>query len=249
VPSLTVIIPCFNAEKYIEQCLVSVVNQTLPKYEIIFVDNESTDDSLQKVENLVKNLRLEKHVKIFTAPNTKPYSWDEPVYKALENSSGEVFTIIGADDYIAPSYLENSLVFMEGSGSRAIQSNIATIVPNGAGFATSKEVQHSYQDLEEFKRKLFIGCPVNTPTVFYKREDWESGLIEWDSDQYSGAADYNLYFKLADAGVFIRPANRCLGYVYRWHSTQATWGMVNEAKKGNVFDHKIQDYWKKQWKL
>ena len=53
IPAISVIIPMYNCEKYIVQCLDSVVSQTLEDYEVIVVDDCSTDRSVELVENFV----------------------------------------------------------------------------------------------------------------------------------------------------------------------------------------------------
>ena len=54
-PKISVVIPMYNAEKYIGECLKSVLNQTLQDFEIIVVDDCSTDKSCEIVESYVKN--------------------------------------------------------------------------------------------------------------------------------------------------------------------------------------------------
>ncbi len=53
IPAISVVIPMYNAEKYIEQCLESILNQTFDDYEVIIVDDCSTDNSIKKVENMM----------------------------------------------------------------------------------------------------------------------------------------------------------------------------------------------------
>ena len=54
-PKISVIIPVYNAEKYLRQCLDSVINQTLQDIEIICVDDGSTDNSLNILQEYKKN--------------------------------------------------------------------------------------------------------------------------------------------------------------------------------------------------
>ena len=52
IPKVSIIIPCYNSEKWIEACVKSALNQTYPKIEVIFVDNESEDKSVEVVEGI-----------------------------------------------------------------------------------------------------------------------------------------------------------------------------------------------------
>ena len=54
-PKITVIIPCYNAEKWIEESIMSALNQTHEDTEVIFVDNESTDASYEIAKKIQQN--------------------------------------------------------------------------------------------------------------------------------------------------------------------------------------------------
>ena len=51
---ITIIIPCYNTEKYIEKCLDSILNQNLKKYEVILVDDCSTDKTVSIIKKYEK---------------------------------------------------------------------------------------------------------------------------------------------------------------------------------------------------
>ena len=57
IPKVSIIIPCYNSEKWIEMCVKSALNQTYPKIEVIFVDNESEDKSVEIVEKIKKEYK------------------------------------------------------------------------------------------------------------------------------------------------------------------------------------------------
>ena len=87
---------------------------------------------------------------------------------------------------------------------------------------------------------------MTSPTVFYKREIYDKGLIKTNPEKYSGAADYDLYCNLIDQGYYILPVPNWLGYNYRWHEEQATWGM---HKSKINYDSLIQSRWREKWNL
>jgi len=95
---------------------------------------------------------------------------------------------------------------------------------------------------------LLSKCPVNSPTAVYNRKLYDEGILKTKPDKYSGAADYDLYCSLVDRGHFIFPANKWLGYYYRWHPEQATWEMHKEKNRVN-YDKLIQEYWREKWKM
>ena len=61
-PLLSIIINCFNGEKYLSECLKSILNQTYENYEVIFWDNKSTDNSKNIFLNYYLLLRIKDHI-------------------------------------------------------------------------------------------------------------------------------------------------------------------------------------------
>jgi len=241
IPKVTIIIPCYNAERWIKESIESALAQTYHSTEVIFVDNESTDNSLGIAQDIQKD---RPELIISTAPNLYRYSWSEPVEEALRMSTGDYFTILGADDYLQNDYIENIVKIISSAPNKIklLQSPIVGVRGDKEEFMD--QIKHSYQTQEQFKNLLFQKCPVNTPTVVYKKELYDRGIIRWNSKEYTGAGDYDLYFKIADHGLFIYPYPSWIGYYYRWHEGQATWGMHREPTN---YDDLIKNYWRKKW--
>jgi len=233
----TIIIPCYNAEKWVEQSLTSALNQTY-ETEVIFVDNESTDRSL----SIAKRIQADHpELKIYSAPNLYDYSWQEPVFKALEHTTGDYWTVLAADDYISADYVQNivSIISKIPNEVKLLQTPILGVRADGSH---QDLLRHDYKSLKEFKDLLFKKCPVNTPSVVYSIDLYKNNEIDWDSEKWVGAGDYNLYFSLAHKGYFIYPIPKWVGYYYRWHPEQSTWGM---HKKYSNIDLKLREHWSK----
>lgn len=239
----TIIIPCYNAEKWITECLTSALEQDYEDVEVIFVDNESTDNSLQ----IAKDIQTKRpELVVETAPNIYNYSYQEPVEKALSLTDSKYFTILGADDYIEPNYISNICKILETSKYKInfLQSPIRGF--KAINNQMTGDIKHQYKSLSELKRLLLKHCPVTTPSMVFKKEMYDNKILEWQSDKYLGAIDYDAYCRIVDHGHFIYPYPKWLGYHYRWHENQATWGMHKELTN---YDKKIQDFWRLKWKI
>ncbi len=97
-PLVSVIINCFNGEKYLKKCIQSIINQTYKNFEIIFWDNNSKDQS--------KNILFEfsdSRIRYFKT-NTK-YNLGESRNKAIEKSKGELIAFLDIDDWYVPEKL------------------------------------------------------------------------------------------------------------------------------------------------
>lgn len=94
-PKISVIIPVYNADLYLEECLNSLVNQTLQDIEIICVNDNSKDKSLKILQDFGKK---DKRIKIINFEQT--YGQSRARNVALEEVSGEYVGFVDADDFV-----------------------------------------------------------------------------------------------------------------------------------------------------
>lgn len=96
----SVIIPLYNKIKYVKETVLSVQNQTYRNYEILIIDDGSTDGSYELVCNLSK---LDDKIKVFRQKNSGVSCARN---KGIENASGEYICFLDADDLWHDNYLE-----------------------------------------------------------------------------------------------------------------------------------------------
>lgn len=94
---VTVVIPTYNRESYIENCVSSVLGQTYTKLEVLVVDDGSTDNTLEILNRIKKT---DKRLRIKTHP-TNSGSMNKALHGAILECSSEYFTWIGSDDTYA----------------------------------------------------------------------------------------------------------------------------------------------------
>lgn len=93
---LSIIVPVYNVEKYLERCINSLLNQELDDYEIIFVDDGSTDSSstiLKKYQKLWPNI-----IRVFQKTNS---GQSEARNYGLERAKGEYLAFVDSDDFVS----------------------------------------------------------------------------------------------------------------------------------------------------
>lgn len=101
-PLVSVIMNCYNGEKYLRQAIESVFAQTYTNWEIIFWDNQSTDESAEIVRSFES-----RRLKYFYAPNhTLLY---EARNHAIEKASGDFIAFLDVDDWWVPTKLEKQI--------------------------------------------------------------------------------------------------------------------------------------------
>jgi len=242
-PKVTIIIPCYNSEKWIEQCLRSALDQTYKNLEVIFVDNESTDNSVEIAQKLSKEYAS---LILSSAENLYANCWDEARSEGFRLMTGDYVLVMGSDDYLHEQFIENCMNVINKAPDKikALQSPVKGVKADTGIIVNT--IGHSYRSVAEFKRMVMERCPVNTPTVIYSTQLYRDGLLKTTPEIYGGAADYDLYCSLADNGVMIYPVPVWLGFYYRWHEDQATWKV---HKEGTNYDKMIRDYWREKWDL
>ena len=93
---ISVIIPAFNAAKYIKRCILSLLNQTYKNIEVIVINDGSIDSTKQIVEQLNVTLINQENSGVSSARN-----------KGLKIATGDYITFVDADDYVEKDYIEN----------------------------------------------------------------------------------------------------------------------------------------------
>lgn len=108
-PLITIVIPLYNAEKYIADTMDNIINQTYQNYELIVVDDCSTDKSrniVKKYEQEYSKIKLIESELNFGGPA-------RPRNIGVENAKGEYIAFLDADDVWLPEKLEKQLEFMQ----------------------------------------------------------------------------------------------------------------------------------------
>lgn len=99
---VSIIVPVYNAEKYLEECIDSLINQTYENIEIILVNDGSTDNSL----NICKEYEKYTNLRVITQENQGVSTARN---KGLETSTGEYIMFVDSDDYIEPNMVEEMI--------------------------------------------------------------------------------------------------------------------------------------------
>ncbi len=97
---VSIVIPIYNVEEYLEECLESAVNQTLKEIEVICVNDGSTDNSLEIAERYAEK---DARVKIIDKPNS---GYGHTMNQGFGKAIGEYIAILESDDYIDPKMCE-----------------------------------------------------------------------------------------------------------------------------------------------
>ncbi|WP_259769963.1 glycosyltransferase family 2 protein [Pediococcus pentosaceus] len=145
---ISIIVPVYNVEKHIEGCLSSILKQTYKNFELIIINDGSTDNSLKNIEkmNFIQNKKIitTKNLGISAARN-----------RGIRESSGEFITFIDSDDVVEPDYLEYLLGLLQ-------KFNVDI---------------SSCQHIVEFNNKKNIDMSFNEQSCFMSSHDWLQDVL------------------------------------------------------------------------
>lgn len=158
---VSVIIPVYNVEKYLEKCLQSVINQTYENLEIILIDDCSKDGSLEICKNY-----LQKDKRIILISQQKNSGQVDSYIKGLEIASGESIVFIDSDDWVDLSMIQKLVEKME--------SDKADIVVCGCQKVYENKIIYEPQVFDIYKNNYlqeevisFSGGNFNTNNFIY----------------------------------------------------------------------------------
>jgi glycosyltransferase involved in cell wall biosynthesis len=117
MPAVSVLVPCYNVEKYIRQCLDSVVGQTLTDLEIICLNDGSTDGTLAILQEYAAK---DSRVSIIDKPNS---GYGDSLNKGLEAATGEYVGLVESDDWADANMFESLYKAAKEHNADMVKSN------------------------------------------------------------------------------------------------------------------------------
>lgn len=188
MPKVSVIIPAFNVAKYVSAALDSVFAQTFRDFEIIVINDGSTDNTL-KILCSYKPL-----IKLFTKPNGGPASARNV---GIKNSTAEYVAFLDADDLWLKHKLELQVNYLNA------RSDVGFIYGDTINFSVGKFREEKIEtirrcDIEGFIfKQLFWSNFIPNSTVMVRRRCFDKvGLFD-ESKNLIGSEDYELWLRLS----------------------------------------------------
>jgi len=201
-PKISVLMPAYNAEKYIAEAIESILNQTLKDFEFIIVDDCSTDGTLKIIE---KYASKDSRIKIIH--NTTNLYISKAINAAIEIAKAEIMARMDADDIAMPTRLEKQYKLLMNNPDVAVTgANMQIIDEEGREVCIRKYFAND-KDLRE---KIFRYSPFAHPVVMYRRNVVrEFGCY---TPAFSPSEDVNLWFRIGTKYKFANVPEVLLRY-------------------------------------
>lgn len=208
---VSVIVPNYNHEKFLQQRIDSILEQTYQNFELIILDDCSTDDSRAVIETYRKHPNV-SHI-IYNEENsgTPFFQWQ----KGVTLAKGEFIWIAESDDFAEPQFLEKTLLQIENNKQIGLVYTDSNIIQNGVkidnfknrNFRYLKDVNwgkdHLVEGTKELEQHLLENCTIyNVSAVLFKKEALKSVIGDIINFKFAGdwacymliALDYDIYY-------------------------------------------------------
>jgi glycosyltransferase involved in cell wall biosynthesis len=217
-PNITVLMPAYNAEKYIGNAIESVLAQTYSDFELVIINDGSTDGT----QSIIETFNDERIVLV----NQANMGVAGALNAGLKISNAPFIARFDADDICYPTRLEKQLNFLQQNPDYIlVGSDVDYILENGEFLFHSHCIAHSHNEIMD---KLYFYCPFFHPSVMYKKESvCNAGGYPADAHNFE---DYLLWVAIAKMGKFCNLAEPLIKY--RLNSTSIT---IDEKWRGKRF--------------
>lgn len=228
---VSIIVPVYNAEDMLPRCLNAILTQTFTHFELVLVDDGSTDQSL----DVCKEFKKKDHrIRIMTQENSGPSAARN---KGMEHAKGRFVTFIDADDYVDPEFLESFFlleknpiqsVVIQGYHRTFFDDRTEANIPMLKKYDSS-EFSELFQDLILIRKYPFIWCKMFCMDTIRKQNLQFDKEIKFGEDLIF----FLNYVKFANAIFTINKS--CYHYIYASMSlTSALYPYHSEVKRLNV---------------
>ena len=206
-PKISISVPVYNAEKYLRQCLDSLICQTLKDIEIILVNDGSTDSCSGICEEYAQK---DERIKVIHKANGGLASARQI---ALENALGDYFCACDADDWAEPTMYEKMYLKAVETGADVIMCDYISEYGNGVSKTSNygKEIPSNYYTL--INDALNGRFPCSVWSKMYRINIFEQYHISWEPGINMGE-DFLMTLKILQHPVKIVYLPECL-YHYR----------------------------------
>lgn len=167
---ISIIVPVYNAERFIEETINCVVAQSYTKWELLLVDDGSSDGTISIIEEYVKK-NGEKRIRLIRQPENGGAA--RARNRGLEVAAGRYIAYLDADDLWVPEKLERELAFMMEKDAAFVFTGYEFVNENGKG--TGKVVR--VPEMLDYRQAL-KNTTIFTTTVMFDTKKIEKSLLE-----------------------------------------------------------------------
>ena len=224
---VSIVVPIYNVEKYLDECLSSIQKQTLTDLEVICVDDGSKDNSLEIVK---KYMDSDSRFKCITKPNA---GYGDSMNRGFDAANGEYIGIVESDDYVEPNMFEILYAYAKKYNCDVVKSDYYEFTTknyqNQTYVQTPTDKKYYEVVLDRTLGPELFHFRMNTWTGIYRREFIKHHNIRHNETPGAAYQDNGFWFQTLSLANRIMFIDRAF-YHYRQDNPNSS---INS--KGKVF--------------
>jgi glycosyltransferase involved in cell wall biosynthesis len=183
MPKVSVIFPVYNGAKFIRTSIRSILTQTFSNFELLLLNDGSTDDSLAVMQEF-----QDERIRIISNESNKGLIFT--LNRGIEEAKGEYLARMDADDESFPERFRKQVHYLDSHTDVALCGTLMTC------FITDRVYQHRYFNPEDVSASLVFTNPIVHPSVMMRRSIFNDAQFRYHA-AYPHAEDYALWTQLA----------------------------------------------------
>lgn len=218
-PIISVMMTVYNAERFLDDSIGSILNQTFSNFEFIILNDGSTDNSFKIIEKYAK-----KDIRILILNNEKNLGIAESRTKCVKFSKGKYIAIADADDISIPTRLEKQLKYLEDSKEYGVVGGFLELFDSETGKIIG--IRRYHKDDIKLRKRIFIYSPIAQPASMIRKEVFDT--IGFYNPEYPPVEDLDIWFRLGTKYKFANIQEVLIKY--RVHRNSATIKNMHKVK-------------------
>ena len=174
---VSILLPCYNHEKYLDYCIMSILAQTYENIEVIIADDHSSDNSYKKLLSWENKLN-ERFSRVLIYQNGTNLGLPANINRMLQKANGRYIKLLATDDMLTEDAIEMFVDFAKVNSSDVICSNVGIIKETQTFPLHNKDsIQICYTEAPPVEgaitARLCKGCFISAPGTFIPKKTFD----------------------------------------------------------------------------
>lgn len=236
MPKISLIMAVYNKEKYLQQAVESVFNQTFTDFEFIIVDDRAMSDVRCQMSN-VQNKYKKSKIDIKIIQNKQNLGLTKSLNKAIKISRGKYITRMDADDISLPHRLQEQFEFMEKNPEIALCGAWVNLIDKNNKKIGQKKLPTNNQ---EIKKVILRYNPFIHPSLMIRKKVLDK--VGFYDETFSYSQDYELVLRIGEKYQLANLSKVLMDYrvnipssislrkirSQQWHALRARWKALRQ---------------------
>jgi glycosyltransferase involved in cell wall biosynthesis len=223
---VSIILPVYNADRYLEEALDSILSQTYENWELIAINDCSHDESYSILR---KYKRKDKRIRVFQNKRNMGIGWT--LNRGIHLAKGRYLARMDADDICFPERLERQVQYFQHHEDVSLVGTFSEEIDESGTVTGPRVFPTSHADIV---KEMFVFTAIQHPTVMIDRERMPTQEL-WYNGELSPVEDLDFYFRNMMYAKFANIPEYLL--YYRKHATNSS---LSNVKKTFALAHRIR---------